>query len=125
MEVNCWACELANGDPEQFHPSHAPQDFSPRWYWLVPNEGIVCKDMNDKGYAMRLLYVPCWHLPCGKEFPSDHLDAKAILTDVVRKCLPGYRIVKIDLDNHSFSSHWHAQACLEKNGKTDNSLMWS
>jgi len=114
--MDCWACELARGEPQQWIPDCAPKGWTPHWFYLVPNIGIVVKDATSAGYSMRLLYVPELHIACGGESKTDRREAVAILTSVVKNRLPGYRIVRFDLDDHSYKVHWHAQACLERRG---------
>ena len=103
--MTCWACELARGERDQ-HKT--------RWFYLTPDEGIVCEDLHPKGFDMRLLYVPPWHLPCGSELKVDREQAIRLLTDIVAIRLPDYHIVSFDLDDHSFRAHWHAQAGLSR-----------
>lgn len=108
----CWACDLANGDPRQFRPPGSPKQWEPRWYFLTPWDGIVCKDLQSRGYDIRLLYIPRRHVPCGQELIEDRERAKSLLARVAEEMLPDYRIVAFDLDTHSYKAHWHAQACL-------------
>jgi len=107
---DCWACELARGARSQHKTP---------WYYLVPKVGLVCEDLQSKGYDKRLLFVPIECNPCGSESESDHELAKVILARVTKRRLPEYRIVGYDLTNHSYRAHWHAQANLRKRIRDD------
>lgn len=102
--LDCWACELAKG--------YSCQHIT-RWFWLT-DSGIVVEDLNAKEYDLRLLFVPSFHLPVGKELNKDHEFAKDILSAVAERHLPEYEIVAYDLTDHSYKAHWHAQAGLRR-----------
>lgn len=103
--MTCWACELARGERKQ-HKT--------RWYHLTRYVGIVVEDLDSKSYSMRLLYVPDYHVPCGQETVKDRETAGDLLLAVAKACLPGYRVAALELDQHSYKAHWHAQAGLMK-----------
>ena len=99
----CWACELARGDIEQ-HKT--------RWHYLDPSGGIVCVDLNPKGRKLRLLHVPLKHSE--EANTGTRRWARHILTVIAKEFYPNLKVVKYDLDDHSYKAHWHAQACLEE-----------
>jgi hypothetical protein len=104
----CWACQLARGDLRQ-HKT--------RWH-CVGLEGAVVDDLNARGHALRLLYVPKEHVSCGDETPEMRAVAVALLTAVgLAVCAnEGLLMRKFDLAEHSYRAHWHAQLCLDRVG---------
>lgn len=103
----CWACRLANGDVSE-HKT--------RWYYVGP-EGAVVVDLHARGHALRLLYVPCKHVPCGQETAADRAVAKRLLLAVgYAVCVESgmrLKMAGLELGKHSFKEHWHAQLCLD------------
>lgn len=106
MPDDCWACQLAAGDLRQ-HKT--------RWFY-VGSFGVVVEDLNPKEYTMRLLFVSSNHVPCGKQTGGDRIVAMNYLVGVAKalEVEGGLQIIKWDLENHSFKSHWHAQVCLDQ-----------
>ena len=103
----CWACQLARGDLRQKKTE---------WFFIDQWTGAVVEDLNPKGHTMRLLYVPLEHLPCGKETQTMRSQAKRFLYAVGNAICVNRSLETgvLDMDNHTFKQHWHAQLCLEE-----------
>jgi hypothetical protein len=109
--TDCWACDLARGDPAQ----HKTQ-----WHTL-DNFGIVVTDLNPRGYDKRLLWVPVWHVTCGRESKVMIQEALERLGQVVDAVCQneGLSLITWEIDKHSYEEHWHAQACLDRKEADD------
>ena len=79
-------------------------------YWCVVD------DLDPRGFALRLLYVPRIHMPCGEETRIMRNQAKNRLHGFSRaiEAAGALRLARTDLGMHRFRAHWHAQACFEK-----------
>ena len=106
MSSECPFCRLAHGDL---------QEQKTNWLWLN-HEGICVVDLDSKGHALRLLYVPTEHIPCGSESGEIRAKAYKILQAIAQAIgrPNGWGISGWDFDQHSFAEHWHAQVCLDE-----------
>jgi len=109
----CKLCQLADGNEDE----HVTE-----WYFLgvegeVPEEfqGAVVRDVDDDGYALRLLWVPRKHVSKGEETREMCQTARVMLLGVAQAVAVEYNLVLVRLDfkNSPREKHWHARALLD------------
>lgn len=109
----CNLCQLAHGDERE----HLTE-----WFYLglpgevpEPMQGVVARDLEDKGYNMRLLWVPRRHVVCGDETREMKRTARFILLAVAQAVCVNKNLVisGFDFSHYSMRDHWHAQILLD------------
>lgn len=104
MPNDCPFCQLAAGEPAQHKTD---------WHTL-DEKGIVVTDLNKRGFAKRLLWVPREHVRQGEETEEMRLEAANRLKQVARAMCQNERlkVATMDFQHWSDRRHWHVQYCL-------------
>jgi len=88
------------------------------WYLVTPDNIVVCRDLNDRGYRMRVLVVGSgsfWHRP-QEDYLEKEINKFIGLGIKIAKRLikegKARKIAEIDTTHFTIKEHFHIQICL-------------